>query len=163
MANETYPAMEQLLPHRPPMILLDRMVAAKDKESTCEVTIGLQTLFLETSGVPSYVGIEYMAQAVAAHGGYNSYQAGEPIDVGFLLGTPRLQSFCRFFEVGQTLRVHVTHIWGDHELMRFQCTITNASTGTLLQQADLNVFKPKNLQVVLHEAANAEKGAGHRR
>ncbi len=123
MAEETYPPMATLLPHRPPMILIDRLVAAQPTESTCEVTIGSQTLFLETSGVPSYVGIEYMAQAVAAHGGYQSYQAAKPIDPGFLLGTPQWQSFCRFFEVGQTLRIHVTHIWGDHQFMRFHCTV----------------------------------------
>ncbi len=149
MSKGIYPDMEKLLFHRPPMILIDRMVQAMDKESTCEVTIGRHTLFLETSGVPAYVGIEYMAQAVAAHGGYKSYQAGDPIALGFLLGASQLQSFCRFFEVGQTLRIHVTHIWGEHQFMRFHCTITIASTGRLLQEADLNVFKPKDAHMYL--------------
>jgi predicted hotdog family 3-hydroxylacyl-ACP dehydratase len=152
MAEEKYPPMEKILPHKPPMILIDRMVEARDTESMCEVTIGLQTLFLETSGVPSFVGIEYMAQAIAAHGGYKSYRAGKPIEVGFLLGTPRFQSYCRCFDVGQTLRIQVAHVWGEHEFMRFHCTIKHASTGELLQQAELNVFKPKNLQSYVHEA-----------
>ena len=125
------------------MILLDRLLTSVDTESTCEVTIGPWSLFLEPSGIPSYVGIEYMAQAIAAHGGYKSYQAGEPIELGFLLGTSRWHSWCRFFEIGQTLHIYVRHIWGDHQFMRFYCTITDALTMTLLQEGDVNVLKPK--------------------
>jgi hypothetical protein len=33
--------------------------------------------------------------------------------------------------------------------MQFHCTIQDAATGTLLQQAELNVFKPKDLQSYL--------------
>ena len=151
MAAAQYPPIEHLLPHRPPMILLDRMVEAMEKGSTCEVTIGPQTLFLESAGVPAFVGLEYMAQAVAAYGGYQSYLAGEPIAVGLLLGTPQLKTYCQFFDRGQTLKIQVTHVWGHHELMQFHCTIQEAMTGKLLQEADLNVFKPNDLQLYLHE------------
>jgi predicted hotdog family 3-hydroxylacyl-ACP dehydratase len=136
------------------MILLDRMVDATERGSTCEITIGPQTLFLEPTGVPAFVGLEYMAQAVAAYGGYRSYLAGEAVAVGFLLGTPQLKTSCQFFDVGQTLHIQVTHVWGDHELMQFHCAIHDASTGKLLQQAELNVFKPKDLQSYLHEAGS---------
>jgi predicted hotdog family 3-hydroxylacyl-ACP dehydratase len=155
--------MEALLPHRPPMILIDRLVDAQEAESTCEVTITPRTLFLESAGVPAYVGLEYMAQAIAAHGGYTSYRAGEPIALGFLLGTPRWQSWCRYFTVGQTLWIHVAHVWGDNEFLRFHCTITDTTTTALLQQADLNVFKPKKLHVYLNEVADEKKGARDRR
>ena len=46
MAAVQYPTLEQLLPHRPPMILIDRMIDATDTGSMCEVTIGPQTLFI---------------------------------------------------------------------------------------------------------------------
>jgi predicted hotdog family 3-hydroxylacyl-ACP dehydratase len=151
MAAEQYPPIEQLLPHRPPMILIDRMIDATETGSTCEITIGPQTLFLEPAGVPAFVGIEYMAQAVAAYGGYKSFRVGESVAVGFLLGTPHLKTYCQFFELGQTLQVQVTLVWGQHELMQFHCTIQDASTRKLLQQAELNVFKPKNLQSFLDE------------
>jgi predicted hotdog family 3-hydroxylacyl-ACP dehydratase len=131
------------------MILIDRMVDATETGNTCEVTIEPQTLFVEPAGVPAFVGLEYMAQAVAAYGGYRSYLAGEPVAVGFLLGTPQLQTSCQFFDVRQRLRIQVTHVWGDNELMQFHCTIQDAATGKLLQQAELNVFKPKDLQSYL--------------
>lgn len=150
MAAVQYPPLEQLLPHRPPMILIDRMIDATDAGSTCEVTIGPQTLFMEPGGVPAFVGLEYMAQAVAAYGGYKSYLAGEPMAMGFLLGIPQLKTYCQLFDCGQTLQVQVTHVWGDNELMQFHCTIHDALTGKLLQQAELTVFKPGDLQSYLH-------------
>jgi predicted hotdog family 3-hydroxylacyl-ACP dehydratase len=150
MAAVQYPPLEQLLPYRPPMILIDRMIDATDTGSTCEVTIRPQTLFIEPEGVPAFVGLEYMAQAVAAYGGYKSYRAGEPMAIGFLLGTPQLKTYCQFFDCGQTLQIQVTHVWGDDELRQFHCTIQDALTGKLLQQAELNVFKPQDLQSYLH-------------
>jgi predicted hotdog family 3-hydroxylacyl-ACP dehydratase len=131
------------------MILLDQMIDATAMGSMCEVTIGPQTLFIESAGVPAFVGLEYMAQAVAAYGGYKSYLAGEPIAIGFLLGTPELRTYCQVFNCGQTLQIQVTHVWGEHELMQFHCTIQDAFTRKLLQQAELNVFKPQDLQLYL--------------
>ena len=149
MAALQYPPLEQLLPYRPPMILLDRMIDATDRGSMCEVTIGPQTLFIEPAGVPAFVGLEYMAQAVAAYAGYKSFLADAPRAVGFLLGTPQLKTYCQFFDSGQTLQIQATHVWGDHELMQFRCTIHDALTGKLLQQADLHVFKPQDLHAFL--------------
>jgi predicted hotdog family 3-hydroxylacyl-ACP dehydratase len=151
MAAVQYPPLEQLLPHRPPMILIDRMIHATDTGGMCEVTIGPQTLFLELAGVPAFVGIEYMAQAVAAYGGYKSYLASQPVVVGFLLGTQQLKTYCQFFDLGQMLHIQVTHVWGYNQLMQFHCTIQDATAGELLQEAELNVFKPKDLQSYLLE------------
>jgi predicted hotdog family 3-hydroxylacyl-ACP dehydratase len=150
MAAVRYPPIEQLVPHRPPMILIDRMIDATETGSTCEVTITPQTLFIESAGVPAFVGLEYMAQAVAAYGGYKSYLAGEPMALGFLLGTPQLTTYCQSFHCGQTLQIQVTHVWGDSELMQFHCTIQDALTGKLLQQAELNVFRPQDISSYLH-------------
>ena len=141
----TFPPLDQLLPHRQPMILLTRMVGAGTTIGVCEVEIGPETLFCEGEGVAAYVGIEYMAQAVAAYSGYQRRCQGLPIEVGFLLGAPKFTSHCRAFLPGQTLRVEVAHVWGESQLACFECTITDAQTGALLQQAQLCVFKPENL------------------
>lgn len=163
MTGATYPPIEQLLPHRPPMILIDRLVEATEQEGTCEVTITPQSMFLEASGVPAFVGLEYMAQSVAAFGGYHSYLVNAPITVGLLMGTRRWETSCEFFELGQTLRIHVSHIWGKHELMRFHCTITSeAASEPLLQQADLSVFKPRALQAYLEEIDHDNSGTSQR-
>jgi predicted hotdog family 3-hydroxylacyl-ACP dehydratase len=162
MIDSKYPPMEQLLPHRSPMILIDRLVRSNGVVTVCEVTIGLHSMFVQAAGVPAFVGIEYMAQTVAAHGGYQSYLEGQPIVVGLLLGTRRLETNCQFFELGQTLRIEATHIWGQHELMRFRCRITHPASDTRLQRAELNVFKPKALQAYLEEIGHDNTRTHHR-
>ncbi len=163
MIDDAYPPIEQLLPHRPPMILIDRLVQTHGATTVCEVTIGPHSMFLQAAGVPAFVGIEYMAQSVAAHGGYQAYLEGRPITVGLLMGTRRLETHCQFFELGQTLRIEVTHIWGKFELMRFRCALTHAVSDTRLQRAELNVFKPKALQSYLEEIGHDDTRTYHRR
>ena len=77
------------------------MINATDAGSVSEVTIGPQTLFIGPGGVPAFVGLEYMAQAVTAYGGYKSYLAGEPIAVGFVWA-PQGSDPCQFFACRQT-------------------------------------------------------------
>jgi predicted hotdog family 3-hydroxylacyl-ACP dehydratase len=150
MAEITFPSLDLLLPHRQPMILLTRMIEAEELRAACEVDIRPSLPFALADEMPAFVGIEYMAQSVAAFNGFKRYRTGQPIEVGFLLGTPKLTSFCKAFAFGQTLRIEVAHVWGEAQLARFECCIKDAKTGELLQQADLTVFKPENFDSFLN-------------
>ena len=156
MAQTIDTPIEDLVPHDRPMALLDEMVSYTDQRSVCKVTIHPDSMFAGPYGVPSYVGIEYMAQAIAAHGGYRARLAGQPIKVGFLLGTPKLTSNCDNFPMNHTLKIEVVEDWGDDELRRFQCKVIDAESGEVLQETGLNVFQPKDLEQYL----GGEKGAG---
>jgi predicted hotdog family 3-hydroxylacyl-ACP dehydratase len=145
----TFPPLQQLLPHRPPMILLTRMVEATATTAACEVDIGPDTQFCGGEGVAAYIGIEYMAQAVAAFSGFQRHCNGQPIEVGFLISVPKFKSCIQSFRLGQTLRVEVAHTWGESQLARFQCVIKDPQNGTLLQEAELSVFKPESLDTIL--------------
>lgn len=153
MSALTFPLLTELMPHRPPMLLLDRMVEAGETHAVCEVVIRADGPFCGDAGVPAYVGIEFMAQTVAAYSGWQRRRAGHPIEIGFLLGTPQFQSFCDSFCVGQTLHVEVTHVWGADQLARFAGVIKDAQTGVRLQQADLSVFQPSDLRAALEKMA----------
>ncbi len=142
-----------LLPHDPPMVLIDEMICAGELQSQCRVSITSQSLFLEANGVPAFVGIEYMAQAVAAHAGLLAKRRGEAVKVGFLLGTPKLNIHQPYFHLGRSYLVDVSEDWGDDELMRFACRITDELSGTLIQETGLNVFQPKDLGNFLSEPA----------
>ena len=48
-----------------------------------------------------------MAQAIAAWAGYTAQLRGEPVKLGFLLGTRRYESSRPIFVLGSLLRVHV--------------------------------------------------------
>ena len=63
------PAVESLVPHRGTMSLLDRVLAVDEEQALAEVDVGPASLFAQADGVPAWVGIEYMAQTVAAWAG----------------------------------------------------------------------------------------------
>ena len=136
---------EGLVPHAGAMCLLDRLISHQAKVTVCRVTVREDSLFACPEGIPAHVGIEFMAQAIAAHGGALDRISGEPVKVGFLLGTPRMVSHVDFFKHGMTLMVEAREDWGDEELLRFDCCIRDAADGTLLQEAGLNVFQPRDL------------------
>lgn len=142
MSEMNFPPLEELMPHRKPMILIDRMISASETGGACQVRVTSESKFCALDGVPAYVGLEYMAQAVAAFRGFRSRNQDLPVLVGYLLGTPEFSSQCKTFSVGQTLRIEVEHVWGEDEFGRFQCAIKDATTGALLQTAGLSVFQP---------------------
>ena len=78
---------EELVPHTGPMCLLDRVIDAGDEHLVAEVTIRADDLFADGGAVGAWVGIEYMAQAVAAWAGWRARVQGGAPKIGLLLGT----------------------------------------------------------------------------
>jgi predicted hotdog family 3-hydroxylacyl-ACP dehydratase len=149
----SFPDIASLVPHDGAMVLLDRVLAV-DKDTLCaELTIGPGTLFCDGAGVGAWVGIEYMAQAVAAHAGYQAQQRGEAVKVGFLLGARRYQCSVPAFAAGSVLHVHIQHaMQGDNGLAAFECRIDDAGSGAVLAHATLTVFEPDNVNEFLQRS-----------
>jgi len=130
-----------LLPHKPPMVLLERLLAVDENRCRAEVIIDSDSLFYETGkGVPTWVGIEYMAQAVAAWAGYHALCRQVPVKVGYLLGTRKYVCHDAYFVAEQALVVAVERQYQDAGLGVFQCEIWQA--GSLVCEAAINVFQP---------------------
>jgi predicted hotdog family 3-hydroxylacyl-ACP dehydratase len=132
-----------LVPHAGPMVLLDRVISV-DEESLCaEVTIRADSLFCGAEGVGAWVGIEYMAQAIAAHAGHAAFLRGEPVKIGFLLGSRRYACERPAFAVGSVLRVYVTRLLvAENGLGSFDCRIEDE--GGVAATATVSVFLPAN-------------------
>jgi predicted hotdog family 3-hydroxylacyl-ACP dehydratase len=143
MGEMTYPPLDALMAHRAPMILLDGIVGLEATHGTCRVTIREDSPFAEPGGVPSLVGVEYLAQTIAILSGWQGFSQGLPPSLGFLLSVPKYHASGAYFYPGQTLQVTVNHIWGDGELMQFEGNITNAE-GAEIASGVLNVFRPEN-------------------
>ena len=149
----SYPDMRELVPHAGDMVLLDRVLAAGQDDLTAEVTIGPGTMFFDGAGVGSWVGIEYMAQAIAAHAGYLARQRGEPVKVGFLLGARRYTASVPLFPAGACLHVHAHHaLQGENGLAAFECRIEDGASGALLANATITVFEPDNVNEFLQRS-----------
>ncbi|MCC7599506.1 hotdog family protein [Janthinobacterium sp. FW305-129] len=155
----SFPDIRELVPHSGPMVLLDRVLSA-DAENLCaEVAIHAGSVFYEatSAGVGSWVGIEYMAQAIAAHAGYLARLAGAPVKIGFLLGARRYEAQVPLFVNGSVLQVHVQQaLQGENGLGAFECRIEMA--GAVLAQATITVFQPEDAKQFLQESMN---GAQH--
>ncbi len=148
MENTTY-AVADLVPHAGKMSLLTRIVAYADDSLTAEVDIHAESMFIAEQGVPAYIGIEYMAQAVAAYAGRKEKTAGGAPKLGFLLGTRRYKTNVEWFPVGTTLTIHViSEMMAGNGLHVFQATI---EAGDISASANLNVFQPDDPNQFLKE------------
>ncbi|MEM4989627.1 3-hydroxylacyl-ACP dehydratase [Collimonas sp. H4R21] len=138
----------RFLPHSGAMVLLDRLLEAGTEELLAEVTIRQDSLFCDGQGVPAWVGVEYMAQAIAAYAGYAAQLRGEAVKIGFLLGTRRYEAGCPGFAVGSVLQVHVQRLLqADNGIGSFECRIHAA--GQQLASATITVFQPADAAVFL--------------
>lgn len=122
-----FPPIEEVVPHKPPMVLLDRIVAYGKDSVTCEVDIHEGVPFFEKAGdqvgVPAVVGLEYMAQCIAAFAGMGARTEGVPKRIGLLLGCRELRLYTDTFAAGETLVVDARRTWGESDLGSFNCKI----------------------------------------
>jgi predicted hotdog family 3-hydroxylacyl-ACP dehydratase len=128
-----------LIPHSGRMILLDRIIDVDEDTLSAELLVRADGLLGDGKTVPAWAGIEYMAQAIAAYAGIQSKLAGEPIKLGFLLGTRRYTSNIGSFAVGTMLTVQVKNIIQDDNLGVFDCKIYGT---TIEVQANVTVYQP---------------------
>ena len=152
-SNETnnLPDIRSVLPHSGPMVLLDRVLAVSAEELCAEVCIGAHSLFFDGTGVGAWVGIEYMAQAIAAWDGYHTRQRNESVKIGFLLGSRRYESHCASFPVGSVLQVQIRRVLqGENGLAAFDCKIVDGAAATLAN-ATITVFQPEDANQFLQE------------
>ena len=133
------PPIAELVPHKPPMLLLDRVLAHDADSITCEVRIAARAPFVEDGRIPAVVGIEYMAQCVAAFAGLSARAEGRPPRIGFLLGCRELRLDTGAFAVGDTLIVEARRTWGDSDLGHFTCWVQR--DGQTLVSGTLNVYQ----------------------
>ncbi|HSI46673.1 MAG TPA: 3-hydroxylacyl-ACP dehydratase [Ideonella sp.] len=145
MADTSDWQIHELVPHAGRMCLLDRLVSVEGETLIAEVELREDHLFLDSlgpgSGVGAWVGIEYMAQAVAAWAGAQARAAGEAPRIGFLLGSRRYRCELPRFELGQVLQVVARREYqADNGLGQFACEIRLA--GRVVATAQVTVFGP---------------------
>ena len=132
---------ESVLPHAAPMILIDEAARTGEAAAESVVYITEDAMFYdaEAGGVPSYVGIEYIAQTVAAHAGAAALANGDPVRVGFLLGTRHYRAAVPYFALDAKLTVRVEALYEAPHVSKFQGTIAEAG-GRELASCAVSVY-----------------------
>ena len=136
---------ESLVPHSPPMVLIDEVLEFDDNSLLAAVDIYGNCMFYnrDIEGVPAWVGIEYMAQAISAFAGIQALKRGEEIKPGFLLGTRKLLLYKKVLKAGQRYEIRVTQLIKDTSgLASFASTVTLGAE--VCVEAKVNVFEAAN-------------------
>ena len=140
-------AIAELLPHGPPMILIDRVIDWDQGRLDAEVEIrGDSVLFEPGQGVPCHAGIEFMAQACGVYAGLEAKQAGLPVRIGFLLGTRQYASHIQWFRLGDVLTISVSEVLREGPMAVFQCQIRQ--DGRDVANARLNLYQPEDAATI---------------
>lgn len=138
----------ELLPQAGRMLLLDEMLEAGPNHIAAALTVRDGGLFSTPERtVPAWIGLEYMAQAVAAFSGFHRRRAGLDIDLGFLLGTRYYECSASDFPCGCRLQVFAEKVMdGANDMSVFACRLEGER---IHAEAKLNLFLPRDARAYL--------------
>ncbi len=138
----------QILPHEGRMLLIDELIEQHDGGIVTALTIRPDTVLCDgVTGVPVWVGMEYMAQTACAYSGVNQAREGKPPSISLLLGTRSYQAQVPVFKLGTRLIISATLVMrDDDDLAVFNCSITDEATGAPLASGDIKAIRPRDLQ-----------------
>ncbi len=131
--------LEHILRHRRPMIFLDDVLESTHDCLVATIKIREGIPFYETErGVPGWVGLEYMAQSIAALAGLRARKAGKKVPLGLIIGCRNYECGKSSFAPGSELRISIEELAAEeYGFGAFDCKIRDPD---LVAQARVSVF-----------------------
>ena len=131
-----------LIPHRPPMLLIEKVEEVSRYASKASVKISIQSPFYSIGkGVPAWIGIEYMGQTADLIAGYQLEQGHVGPHLGFLLGTRKFEAKTAWFHEGIELYITCDEVAVvGSTLATFDCKIQDAFDSVILARAQISVM-----------------------
>lgn len=137
-----YPEPAELLPHTGRAVLLDEIIDDTGEHIVAGATItAAHPFFVDGHGVPAWVGIELMAQAIATHSGLLGQRTQRAPRRGMLLGTRRYRSHVPWFADGAHLDVHAAVTFGQEGSSMAACACRIDSDGQTLAEATIIIVE----------------------
>ncbi|MBA1202374.1 hotdog family protein [Pseudomonas capeferrum] len=148
-------SLAELLPHAGDMILIDEVDSCDDEQIHTRLTVRSGGLFNRPDGsLPAWLGIELMAQSVAAYAGCRAHRLGQDVELGFLLGTRKFECNVEHFPADTVLQVHALRsLEDDNGMGVFECHLRGPG---IHASARLNVYRPPQAASYLAEAGPEE-------
>lgn len=98
----------ELLPQRPPFVMVDHLTDYSETQSSCDLTIRQDNIFCEEGQLAPAGLIEHIAQTCAARlGYYNKYVMKGSVRLGFI-GEVKDLEIVRLPRLGETIETTVT-------------------------------------------------------
>lgn len=140
----------QTLLHSGDMRLIDEVLDYEAEAVSTLVRVHKDSPFCAADGVPSWVGLEYMAQTIAVYSGIELLQKGQAPRIGLLIGTRRYEAAVPVFAIGLDLEVSARVVlWEKDNLFAFDCAIHGG--GRKLAWGEVKAFRPLDVQAYLKE------------
>lgn len=127
------------------MILLSGYDEPTAEDSvTAFVNVGKASPFFEPGlgGVPACVALEYMAQTMALLVGLTRRRKGLKPQLGFVLGSRKLETQVPCFQEGRRYRVTAKCTYEDESFGSFDCEIEDDG-GAIVAKGTLTAFQPE--------------------
>lgn len=148
--------LEDILPHKGEIILIDNIVAVdlEKRTLTSNILINKNSIFFdkETNEVPIWIGIEYMAQSIGAFSGIYAQGQSEAAKIGFVIGARNYECFATGFADKECFEIEVKELFFDSNLGSFECIISNKKK--IIAKAILNVFQPDSVDGFIKNELN---------
>lgn len=127
MTHNQYETIDSYLPHKAPMILLDRVISSHASQTICEVEVntdGVLAPFLtDKKALPSWYFIELMAQTVGVWNGLRLKQHQTIPKIALLLGVRRFESAITEASLNDMITIEANMVLFDETLSSFQCSL----------------------------------------
>ena len=132
------------------MLLVERVVAWDAQHAVVAATPRADAWYSEDGAMPSWIGIELMAQAIAAHVGLVARSRGRPPKAGVLLGTRQYRASQPRFAAGAELMISARLTYRDESgLGAYDSAI--ALNGAEVATASVNVYEPPDFAAFLQQ------------
>lgn len=134
----TLPAIAQLIPHRPPMLLVDEVIHHEGLRVTCRTTVREDMPFVKDGEVPLMIALELFAQSACSLVSLLAGERGGALTGGAFLGTRKVELHGDVLKVGDVVDVHCEEKMAIGPTAQIQCRLERA--GELLAEGSINVM-----------------------
>ncbi len=139
--GEMFPPAAELVPHAGRAVLIDTVLEDTPDSIRVSARVRPESPYCVPGlGLPAWVGIELMAQAIAAHAGLGARRERKPPRAGMLLGTRRFEAAAAYFPEGAELEVRAQRDFGDDGGLA-ACACTILSGDRILAQATIIIVE----------------------
>lgn len=134
-----FPPIDELIPHRRPMLLLDEVLEQEGISIVTQTTVREDMFFVQDGELPMMVAIELFAQSAAAMLSLRA-QRGSTVDIrsGALLGTRKIELLEPACRVGDVLTTHCEEAIAVGPTAQIECKLLR--DGVVVARGSINVM-----------------------
>lgn len=127
----------ELLPQRPPMVMIHQLVACADDKTTTRFRVTSESVLFADGFLTEAGLIENIAQTAAAGAGFSAQQSGKPTPIGFIAAIKDLNIWQLPVENTEL----TTEVWMQNQVLEFSIVRGKVSAGEVtFAECEMRIF-----------------------